>query len=833
MRRNGAVLAVVVTAAITGIATGDGYRLYVIAIVGLTAIVGIGLNVLIGLTGQISLGHVGFYAIGAYVVGILTTNAGWSFWVALLAAATITGAVGVLLAVPALRVRGPYLAMVTIAFGFVVEQGAAEWSGLTGGWNGLSGISAPRLFGIEFSDRAIAYLVLALTVLATLLFSQLSASAWGRAMRSIRDSEIASVSIGLNPIVIRNTAFGISAATAGIAGGVFASLANFISPDSFPFFQSILFLLVVMVGGADTVFGPLIGAVIVVLLPEALSALGQYRLLFVGVLMLVVLRIAPTGFVGLFGRFWSKPGTNDTPALRRDVRGFLTSGNVGRRLSVRDLTLSFGGVQAVKRLSFGARPGEITSVIGPNGAGKTTALNLICGFYKPDAGTIQLGDTEVVALPSYRIARAGIARTYQASQLFATLSVLDNVLVALRGGRLGFDAFALTDRDPDRRELAESLLAFVGYRGSLDQPAGALSHVDKRLVEIARALATRPGLLALDEPAAGLSAADKAELRNLLRKVAEAGIAVVLVEHDVELVMAVSSHVVVLDAGAKIAQGPPGHVATNDAVLEAYLGRSKSVDRKRVRAIALSPTPALRAERVSAGYGAATVLRNVTLHVDDSEVVAVIGANGAGKTTLTRVLSGLLQPTSGDISLLGEKIHRLPASRVAARGLVLVPEGRQVFPELSVIDNIRLGGFGCGARDQDRLLNALLTRFEQLRERRNQRAGSLSGGEQQILAIARGLMARPRVLMLDEPSLGLAPRMLDDLYGLLAELRDEGTTILLVDQMAVLALSVADRAYVLQGGTMKHSGNAAEIGRDPSLVQAYLGAPDHRYDLSM
>jgi branched-chain amino acid transport system ATP-binding protein len=229
---------------------------------------------------------------------------------------------------------------------------------------------------------------------------------------------------------------------------------------------------------------------------------------------------------------------------------------------------------------------------------------------------------------------------------------------------------------------------------------------------------------------------------------------------------------------------------------------------------------------VWAGYGAATVLRDVTLHVNDGEVVAVIGANGAGKTTLTRVLSGLLQPTTGDISLLGAKIHRLPANRIAAYGLVLVPEGRQVFPELNVIDNIRLGGFAHGAHDQTRLLNALLARFEQLRERSGQRAGSLSGGEQQMLAIARGLMARPRVLMLDEPSLGLAPKMLDNLYALLAELRDEGTTILLVDQMAVLALSVADRAYVLQGGTVKQSGNAAEIGRDPALVRAYLGARD-------
>ena len=322
------------------------------------------------------------------------------------------------------------------------------------------------------------------------------------------------------------------------------------------------------------------------------------------------------------------------------------------------------------------------------------------------------------------------------------------------------------------------------------------------------ALATRPGLLALDEPAAGLNAADKVALRDVLRKVAHAGIAVVLVEHDMELAMEVSSHVVVLDAGAKIAEGPPERVATNDAVLEAW---SKSVDAKRVRALTLSPTPVLQAESVWAGYGAATVLRDVTLHVNDGEVVAVIGANGAGKTPLTRVLSGLLQPTTGDISLLGAKIHRLPANRIAAYGLVLVPEGRQVVPELNVIDNIQLGGFAHGAHDQTRLLNALLARFEQLRERSGQRAGSLSGGEQQMLAIARGFMARPRVLMLDKPSLGLAPKMLDNLYALLAELRDEGTTILLVDQMAVLALSVADRGVCAPG---RHREAIRECGRD-------------------
>src|SRR6185437_6320967 len=230
-----AVIAVAVVCFL--ISRGNNYQVFIIVTVGLTAIVGIGLNVLLGLNGQISLGHVAFYAIGAYTVGILTTTYEWSFWPAFVLAGLIAGIAGVLLAIPALKVRGPYLAMVTIAFGFVVEQGAAEWQGLTGGWNGLSGIPGPSVFGHDIGERGIAYLTLALVVLATAAFAWLSRSVWGNAMRAVRDSESASVSIGLDPTLVRTAAFGISAGAAGLAGGVYASISNFISPESFPFFQ--------------------------------------------------------------------------------------------------------------------------------------------------------------------------------------------------------------------------------------------------------------------------------------------------------------------------------------------------------------------------------------------------------------------------------------------------------------------------------------------------------------------------------------------------------------------------------------------------------------------
>jgi len=818
-----AAAAIVIAAVCFLIARGNSYQTFIIVMVGLTAIVGIGLNVLLGLNGQISLGHVAFYAIGAYAVGILTTTYEWSFWPALAVGGVAAGAAGALLAIPALRVRGPYLAMVTIAFGFVVEQSAAEWQGLTGGWNGLSGIPGPSLFGVDIGEKGIAYLTVALTVLATFAFARLSDSAWGNAMRAVRDSESASTSIGLDPTLVRTAAFGISAVAAGIAGGVYASISNFISPESFPFFQSILFLLVVMVGGADRVLGPLIGACVVVLLPELLATLGQYRLLFVGVLMLAVLRLAPVGLVGVIAGLLPKASRVLAPRRRRDVEGFLASGAAGAALSVRNLAVSFGGVRAVRDLSFDAEPGAVTSVIGPNGAGKSTALNAICGFYRPDDGTVKLGERTLSELRAYQIPRAGIARTYQTSQLFPTMSVLDNILIALRRGRLGVRSLVAAMHDAESAEMAESLLAFAGYKGSVDTPAAALSHVDKRLVEIARAIAIRPAVLALDEPAAGLDAEDKAAIGALLRKLAALGMAVILVEHDMDLVMGVSSHVVVLDAGTKIADGPPLQVAAEPAVFEAYLGAGEQRDRRRAHPLPARQSPLLTVHALSAGYGAATIVRDAALDIAEGEFVAVLGANGAGKTTLMRALSGLLRPIGGEVRFLGARIDQLTGDAIARQGLILVPEGRQVFPELSVIDNLRLGAYARTSVNEATMIESLLARFPALKARQRQRAGLLSGGEQQMLAIGRGLMARPEVLMLDEPSLGLAPRLLETLYDLLAELREEGTTILLVDQMAALALSVADRAYVLQSGTIRHSGTAHEVGQDPALLRAYLG----------
>jgi branched-chain amino acid transport system ATP-binding protein len=799
--------------------TSEGYTHFILALVALTAVVGVGLNVLLGLAGQVSLGHVGFYAIGAYTAAILTLK-GVSFWFAFPVAGLVAGAIGGVLALPALRVTGPYLAMVTIAFAFIVQHATIEWKDLTGGQNGLMGLVPPEIGGHTFAERDMALLAILLAGLSLCVFHRLAASAWGMAMVAVRESEVAARSVGLNPVSIKTAAFAISAVFAGLAGAIFAPLMMFVAPDSFPFSQSILFLLAVIVGGSGFVFGPVVGAVVTVLLPELLSGLAEYRLLFVGVLLLVVLWLAPEGVIGTIARYLRRPNPAGVAAANSGVAQLLAVENAPS-LSVSGIGISFGGIKAATEVSFAAPPGRITSVIGPNGAGKTTVLNMIGGFYRPDTGSIRLADAELAGAPAWRIARAGIARTYQTTQLFGAMSVLDNVIVAARRGRLGNPlGRAATVRDHGH---AEALLSFVGYQGALATPAQDLPHVDRRLVEIARALATHPRVLLLDEPAAGLTRSDKAALSKLIRRIADLGLAVILVEHDMTLVMGISDHIVVLDAGAVIASGPPAEVRRDPRVLKAYLGDGEV--RVRPRAMAWSgPRDAiLSCVKLSAGYGAAPVLDEVSFEVRPGEMVALLGANGAGKSTAMRAVTGLLRPVTGAIVLDDKPVEHLPAHRIAASGVALVPEGRQVFPELSVRDNIMLGAHTREHIDHDTEIAALLAQFPRLRERLSSRAGLLSGGEQQMLAIARGLIAKPRILLLDEPSLGLAPTIISELFGTLAQLREDGMTILLVDQMAALALTVADRGYVLESGRIVHEGAAVELADDPALEAAYLG----------
>ncbi|HSW24016.1 MAG TPA: ATP-binding cassette domain-containing protein, partial [Burkholderiaceae bacterium] len=712
--------------------TLNGYWVFVLANVALLALVGIGLNVLLGLTGQVSFGHVGFYAIGAYTVAILTSKTGVSFWLAWPIAALLGGICGALLALPALRVKGPYLAMMTIAFGFIVEHTIVEAARLTGGQNGLMGITAPSLGALAQGERAMALLALAAVAVALAGFAWLSRGSWGAALRAVRDAEVAAESVGLDPIALKTVAFALSALCAAAAGAMFAPLSGFVTPHAFGFLQSILFVLVVVIGGVGSVAGPLVGAVLVGLLPELLSGLQEYRLLLFGALLLVVLWVAPSGVMGVLRRFDRNPIDMALPTAVIAVPA-----RMREPVSARGLTMRFGGVHAVSDLHFTAPAGRITSLIGPNGAGKTTALNLLGGFYRPSAGAFALGSRELQGQGTLGIARSGIARTFQTSLLFGSLSALDNVVIGMHRGRLGPLFGAARRHDAQHVARALQLLAFCGYAGSRSTPASDLPHVDRRLVEIARALAMDPDALLLDEPAAGLSKADKQRLAALLRRIADAGVTVLLVEHDMALVMGVSDQVIVLDAGVPLATGTPAMVQADPTVRQAYLGESMTLRTADAHNLARAEMPELLGVgALVAGYGAEPVLHGIDLRVRRGEAVAVLGANGAGKSTLMRALAGLHRPVQGGVHVDGHDLVRLDAEQIVARGIVLVPEGRQVFAELSVRDNLRLGAF-LHSDDLDTRIEQQLQRFPPLRARLHQRAGLLSGGEQQMLAIAR------------------------------------------------------------------------------------------------
>jgi ABC-type branched-subunit amino acid transport system ATPase component/ABC-type branched-subunit amino acid transport system permease subunit len=804
-------------ASLAGALLLNGYYAFVIGQIALLAIAGIGLNVLIGLSGQFSFGHAAFYAIGAYAVAICTSHGWLPFWLAWPLGVAIAVGVGALLALPALRVKGPYLAMVTIAFGLVVEQTLVEAESLTGGQSGILQIAPLSIAGIVLGDRAMAVVAILVAALVMAAYHVLAGNGWGQAMRAVRDSENAAASIGIAPTRVRMVAFMVSAGCCALAGGLSAPLNSFVTPQSFGLNFSILMVLVVVIGGTGSRPGPVLGAIVIGLLPEMLSSFEAYRILAYAALVLLVLWLAPGGIAGLLRP--ARPATDTGAAMEPLALSALLAQRLRETLSGRALGIGFGGVRAIDDLDIAVPAGTVTALIGPNGAGKSTVINILSGFYRADDGEITLGSEPLAPGMAWRSARAGIARTYQTSALFDSMSVEDNVLLAIRKGQLGRLFGPALERSASDLAQARALLRACGFAGAPSTTADELAHVDRRLVEIARALATDPEVILLDEPAAGLSLPEKRALGELLRQIAAAGIGVGLVEHDMGLVMGVSDRVAVLRTGALIAQGTPAQVQADPLVREAYLGERKL--RGQAQAVTKLGEPCLGAYALQAGYGAVDVLYGIDIEVRPGEAVALLGANGAGKSTLMRILCGLLTARSGHVRMAGAQIDGQDVRARVRQGLVLVPEGRQIFPELSVRDNLLLGGYTCPGGATERMAR-IVERFPRLATMLDRRAGLLSGGEQQMLAVGRALMANPRVLLLDEPSLGLSPQATSDLFDHLKAVRDEGMAMLVVDQMADLALNLSSRAYVLSRGRITARGPSAEIAAGDSLEAAYL-----------
>ena len=499
-------------------------------------------------------------------------------------------------------------------------------------------------------------------------------------------------------------------------------------------------------------------------------------------------------------------------------------------LETSGLTRRFGGLLAVDNLDMQVEEGRIWAIIGPNGAGKTTAFNLITGLLVPSAGRVRFGGQDITGRPMHNLVQAGIARTFQNIRVFPLMSALENVVTGAHarlkshpfGSILGLHSSKQEEAEAER--LGLSLLEQVGLAAEADTLAGELSYGAQRRLEIARALASKPRLLLLDEPAAGANPQESAALVKLIRQIRQSGVTVILVEHDMNVVMKLSDRVTVLDQGRKLAEGTPDEVRNDSRVIEAYLGRTSDMEPPASWAAVGSVRRALKVERLEVAYGAIAAVKGIDLEVAEGEIVTLIGANGAGKSTTLKAIAGVTRTRAGDIELFGERVTGAGAETMVQRGVVLVPEGRQIFGRMSVYENLLMGAHQ--RNDTTEIAESIeyvFRLFPVLRERRDQFGGTLSGGQQQMLAIARALMAKPKLLMFDEPSLGLSPVLVQQVFDIIVRLRDEGRTILLVEQNATMALRIANRGYVLQTGRIVAHDTAANLLDSGQIREAYLG----------
>jgi branched-chain amino acid transport system permease protein len=611
------------------------------------AVLALGLNIVVGFAGLLDLGYAAFFAIGAYFYGILTSfqvmphwSAAWqplawlglveklnqggpdlvhftlSFWLALPLAGLVAAFFGVLFGAPTLRLRGDYLAIVTLGFGEIVPIVARNAKSLTNGAAGLNGIQAPKLFGHSFGINALPYYCTGLALMALLIFIsiRLRDSRIGRAWMAIREDEIAAAAMGVDRVRLKLLAFAIGAAFAGVTGVFYVAKLQTATPEMFGFPVSVMILVMVVLGGMGSVWGVVLGAVVLQLLqswflPDAtqwLHALGaainndylqqvdlarSIELIF-GIILVAMMLFRRQGLI---------PAVRHAPALTFDaqhVAGVARGGfaNVavlgpqdsyaGTALDVRGVTVRFGGLVALNKVDVTVPAGSVVAVIGPNGSGKSTLFNVITGLTPAEDGSILFHGAEILGLPPHAILHQGVARTFQNIRLFPTLTVLENVLIGqhsrLRTGAIGavLNLRRTRAEELDAREKAMDIVALFGNRLAprINQAVNGLSYANRRRVEIARALASRPKILLLDEPTAGMNPAETLELAEQIKSLHTLGLTILLIEHKLDVVTQLADKVVVLDHGEKITEGTPAAVRQNEEVLRAYLGRAATAE---------------------------------------------------------------------------------------------------------------------------------------------------------------------------------------------------------------------------------------------------------------
>jgi branched-chain amino acid transport system ATP-binding protein len=793
------------------------------------AIATMGLNLCVGYTGLVSFGHGTWFGIGAYAAGLIQLHwFGGEIWLPLLlsmvAVAILSATTGVII----LRRRGVYFSLLTLALAALTYTIAFRWSAVTGGEDGLGGLKRGSIATFSLDNMLTYYITVALIGLGVLYaLLRLARSPFGHVLMAIRENQLRATFQGYPVERYKLGIFVISAVVTGLAGALLGFQTYLVSAEavSVPFSGELLAM--VVIGGMRSMLGPALGALFFILFRELFSIWTPNWLLWFGLIFVAFVLYSPGGLVGIWAtlsRRW-RPASEESAAMSKrkiyeglPLPGFLMpEGLKGTVLEVKGISKHFGGIRAVTNASLQVGAGEIHALIGPNGAGKTTLFNLVSGLYPTDSGTISLNGREIQNVPSDLICHRGLARSFQITNLFKELTIYENLRLSLQAQHgMRFNIWRDIDSYPQVHSETAELVKFLGLEGIEGIEGGELSYGGQRLVDLGIALGSKPQVLLLDEPLAGLAAAERERVSNLIKNVA-ANIPVLIVEHDIDRVLGFSQQVTVMNQGEVLMTGPPGAVRADRRVQEIYTGTGiPEVEHSRSDQAGDEAAQILRFERVNTFYGKSHILHDATLDVHEGEIVALLGRNGAGKSTLLKTLAGLVPLSSGSIEYEGRNIAGLPAPDIARAGIGYVPQGRGLFAGMTVRENLSLGRL---ARKTDGSHGAvwseeqILEYFPRLKERINIAADYLSGGEQQMVAVARAMSGNVKLLLLDEPFEGLAPTVILELFRVFDLLRRH-TSIVIVEHNLDLVLALADRVLALERGAVFHQGPAAPLLTD-------------------
>ncbi len=805
-----------------------GLTLDTAAVVVILAIAAMGLNLLVGYTGLTSFGHSVWFGIGAYAAALAQKH-----WFANQLALPILFSIGfvavlaALIGVLILRRRGVYFSLLTLALVALSYAIAFRWTEVTGGEDGLGGIQRGHLGPINFDDPVVFYAFVALVGFAVLYgLLRVVRSPFGHVLVAIRENQLRASFQGYAVERYKLAAFVLSAVVTGLAGALTGFQHYLVSAEATSIGFSGELLAMVVIGGMHHILGPALGVLFYILFRELFSMWTANWLLWFGIVFVGFVLYSPGGLAGIWmklKRRWRPPPEESAAMSRRKIYEGLPlpeflrpQAGTGAVLEIEGVQKAFGGIHAVAGVGLAVNAGEVHALIGPNGAGKTTMFNLISGLYAADAGTVRLKGFEVQRLLPYRICQQGLARSFQITNLFRGLSIYENLRLSLQarhGAR--FNAWRDVDSYPEIHAETAELMRFLGLEGIEEIQGGELSYGGQRLVDMGIALGSKPQVLLLDEPLAGLAAAERERVSNLVKTIA-ANVPVLIVEHDLDRVLSLSHRVTVMNQGELLMVGTPDAVRADRRVQEVYTGTGIPPVTGRTAEGGGAPKQLLRFEGVNTFYGKSHILNDATLDVCGGEIVALLGRNGAGKSTLLKTLAGLVPAASGRIEFAGRDIAGLAAPDIARLGIGYVPQGRGLFAGMTVAENLALGRL---ARRTDGATGVVWSEeriyeyFPRLKERMHVAADYLSGGEQQMVAVARALSGNVSLLLLDEPFEGLAPAVVQELFRVFDRLRRH-TAIVIVEHNLDLVLALADRVFALERGAVFHQGPAARLRDD-------------------